>query len=313
MAVLLLLAMFGLVVLVSFWLGSTRLRRAPATRSAVGTVARAPFAIGEQDVTYVDSTRFEALRDGTRQPRRLVTRVLYPRARGGQRLPGPFPLVVFGHGYALAPGDYWPLLTAWVRAGYVVAAPLFPLEQPGAPGGPEASDLSNQPGDISLVITRLLAEAASPGTPLHGLVNGAEIGVAGHADGGDSALSVAEGTNRDQRVEAAVVLAGSEIPGSSLDPDGGPPLLAVQGTADTVNPPAATDAFFTALAAPRFLLHLAGASHTSPFSRQQPQVGVVTATTLAFMDRYLKHDAAASARLARVATLPGVAQLTSDP
>ena len=315
-AVLLGLAMFGLVVLVSFWLGSTHLRRAPATtsaRSAAPAVARAPFAIAEQDVTWVDASRFEALRDGTREPRRLVTRVLYPHASAGRRLPGPFPLVVFGHGYALAPGDYWPLLTAWARAGYVVAAPLFPLEQSGAPGGPEASDLSNQPGDMSFVITRLLAQSASPGTPLHGLVDGAEIAVAGHADGADSARSVAEGSDRDQRVAAAIVLAGAEIPGSSLDPDGGPPLLAVQGTADPVNQPAFTDEYFTALPAPKFLLHLLGASHTSPFTRQQPQVAVVTATTLAFLDRYLKNDAAASARLARVAGMSGVAQLTSDP
>jgi predicted dienelactone hydrolase len=49
----------------------------------------------------------------------------------------PFPLIVFGHGFAVTPRPYSQLLRAWARAGYVVAAPVFPLENANAPGGPD--------------------------------------------------------------------------------------------------------------------------------------------------------------------------------
>jgi dienelactone hydrolase len=286
-------------------------RSATAKPARPAPVAQAPFKVRELDATYVDATRSVSLPNGARMPRRLVTRILYPVAGAGQRLPAPFPLIVFGHGYALYPRVYWPLLVAWARAGYVVAAPVFPLENAGAPGGPSQADLSNQPADMSFVISRVLAADVAASSPLRGLVDGNAIAVAGHSDGGDSALAVAEGSNRDHRVGAAVVMAGAELPAGQLD-SGGPPLLALQGTADTVNPSADTDAFYAALAKPKFLVRLLGAVHTAPFVRQQPQLSVVEKVTVAFLDRYLKGDQNASARLTAAGTLPGVAETLSD-
>ena len=104
---------------------------------------------------------------------------------------GPYPLVVFGHGFAVTPGLYIPLLRAWARAGYVVAAPVFPLENANAPGGPNESDLPNQPADMSLVISRMRAAARATSGPLSRLVAPREIAVTGQSDGGDTALAVA--------------------------------------------------------------------------------------------------------------------------
>ena len=75
--------------------------------------------------------------------------------------PGPFPLIVFGHGFAVTPAPYAALLRAWARAGYVVAAPVFPLGNANAPGGPNERDLVNQPRDMSFVITRIWRPAAA--------------------------------------------------------------------------------------------------------------------------------------------------------
>jgi alpha-beta hydrolase superfamily lysophospholipase len=306
-----------LVVIVEGGFGGSR-SGAPAKRAASTptgsprTIAQAPFAVREADITYVDSTRSISLRTGARKSRRILTRVLYPAAPAGARLPGQFPLIVFGHGYALSPGTYWPLLNAWARAGFVVAAPVFPLENSAAPGGPNPIDLSNQPADMSFVITRLLAASAARRAPLGGLINANQIAVAGHSDGGDTALAVGDGANRDHRVSAAVVMAGAEMPGLDLDGDG-PPVLAIQGTADTVNPPSVTDTFFAELAAPKFLVHLLGAAHTPPYSRQQPQLSVVERVTLAFLTRYLKGQLSATSALTRAGSLAGVAALTGDP
>ena len=49
-------------------------------------------------------------------------------------------------GSRLTPHVYAPLLDAWARAGYVVAAPVFPLGNANAPGGPNESDLVEPAG-----------------------------------------------------------------------------------------------------------------------------------------------------------------------
>ena len=69
----------------------------------------------------------------------------------------PLPLVVFATGYGGTALNYAAVYDAWVRAGYVVAAPTFPLSSEDAPGGSSAGDLSNQPGDVSFVLTQVLA------------------------------------------------------------------------------------------------------------------------------------------------------------
>src|SRR6202035_5291617 len=77
------------------------------------------------------------------------------------RAEGPFPLIVFGHGFAVTPATYSRLLQSWTRAGFVVAAPVFPLGNARAPGGPNEADLVNQPADMSFVISHMLAATAA--------------------------------------------------------------------------------------------------------------------------------------------------------
>jgi dienelactone hydrolase len=301
--------------------------------SGTGSRAQSPpsssppsaYAVGLRVLRFVDASRTIEIPNGTSEPRTLYTEVRYPAlgAPGGSDLPdapsaradGPFPLIVFGHGFDVTPALYAHLLQSWARAGYVVAAPVFPLENADAPGGPDESDLINQPTDMHFVISRMLAASAGSG-PLAGLIDPKRIAVAGQSDGGDTALAVAyDPTFRDSRVSAAVILSGAEIPGAGgfAFPPGGPPLLATQGTADTVNPPSATNAFFDAARRPKYLLSLIGAEHLPPYSDQQPQLSIVERVSIAFLDGYLEHKPAALARLQSVGTVPGVASMTAGP
>lgn len=241
------------------------------------TTSRAVF-------TFVDRSRVAHFRNGTSGPRVLVTYVRYPRGRRE-----PLPLIVFAHGFAVTPGLYARLLDAWAKAGYVVAAPVFPVENRDAPGGPDESDLVNQPGDMSFVISRLLAESARPASPLHGLVDPRRIAVAGQSDGGETAFAVSyESHFLDRHVRAAVILSGAKLPGSvARFPRGSPPLLAVQGTADAINSPRYTRQLFRITQRPKFLLWLEGASHLPPYSTNLGELAVVERTTTAFLDRYL--------------------------
>jgi dienelactone hydrolase len=274
----------------------------------------------------VDTSRSIELPNGTSEPRTLLTYVRYPALGppGKTDLPnapaagadGPFPLVVFGHGFAVTPTLYARLLQSWARAGYVVAAPVFPLENANAPGGPNESDLVNQPADIRFVISRMLAASSAGSGPLAGLLDPTGIAVAGQSDGGDTALAVAYDLRfRDPRVSAAVILSGAEIPGIGgfAFPPGSPPLLATQGTADTVNPPSSTNEFFDAAPRPKYLLSLIGAEHLPPYSDEQPQLEIVEHVTTAFLDSYLKHRPGALARLVPLGSVPGTASVLAEP
>jgi fermentation-respiration switch protein FrsA (DUF1100 family) len=277
-------------------------------------------------VRLVDHTRSVQLPGGATVPRTLLTYVRYPAlgSPNGTDIPGapaargegPFPLVVFGHGFGVTPALYARLMQAWAAAGYVVAAPVFPLGNANAPGGPNESDLPNQPADMRLVISRVLAAASASSGPLSGLVAQGKIAVAGQSDGGDTALAVAyDPPLRDPRIRAAVILSGAEIPGIGAFQivDGGPPLLATQGTADTINPPSDTSAFYDSAGVPKYLLALLGASHLPPYTSQQPQLAVVERVTIAFLDHYLKQLHGSLHRLLTAGSVPGIATLNSHP
>jgi fermentation-respiration switch protein FrsA (DUF1100 family) len=270
------------------------------------------YGVGARTLGLLDTSRRIRLPGGRSASRTLQSIVRYP----AQVSPGspasnappsvtgaPFPLVVFAHGFAVTPAIYSALLDSWAQAGYVVVAPVFPLENANAPGGPRESDLVNEPADISFVIGRILAASAGPG-PLHGLADPARIAVAGQSDGGEAALAAACGRRTlDPRIRAAMILSGAEMSGV-----GGyafarcPPLLAVQGTADRVNAPRFTYAYFRSARRPKYLMRLLGAGHLGPYTSRQPQLGVVERVSRAFLDAYLK---GATTALAGLASLPG--------
>ncbi len=255
---------------------------------------------------FVDRSRTLRLPDGRRVARQLPTVVRYPaRARAE-------PLIVFVHGYALLPSTYSRLLEAWAAAGYVVAAPAFPGEKADAPGGPDEADLANEPRDISFVLDRLLALAADRRSPLTGRIDPKRIAVAGHSDGAVAALAVAyDRRDRDPRLRAAIVMSGAQPAGMGAFPEHGPPLLAVQGTADPINAAATTANYFRLANRPKFLLWLLGASHLPPYTTEQPQLGVVERAAAAFLDHYLKDRSLRAFEGA--ARRPGITRLIAEP
>ncbi|MBV9604558.1 MAG: hypothetical protein JO027_05605 [Solirubrobacterales bacterium] len=299
------------------------------TRAHVRSVARAThhgaFAVGIRALTFVDRSRTVHYPGQKPGPRTLVTVIRYPaigpassvdrRGATPARGAGPFPLVVFGHGFAVTPGPYASLLQAWAAAGYVVAEPIFPLGNAHAPGGPNESDIVNQPRDMSFVISHMLTLSAGHRGLFAGLIDRREIAVSGQSDGGETALAVAyDRSFIDRRVRAAVILSGAQLPGAGFAfPTPSPPLLAAQGTADTTNRPVNTYDFFDLAPRPKFLLKLLGAQHLPPYTTEQPQLGVVERVTIAFLDRYLENEPQAMNRIVASGNVSGVAALQADP
>jgi dienelactone hydrolase len=295
------------------------------------SASASPVEVGFRTLTLIDRSRTARLPGSGTQPRIMTTEVFYPALGSvgtgdvhdapAARTAGPYPLVIFGQGFGPPPGYYVRLLDALARAGYVVAAPRYPFASLGAQGSPaypltNEADQVNQPGDDRFVITEMLAQSARANTPFSGLINPRRIAVSGQSDGGDAALAVAfDPALHDPRVGAAVIFSGAEIPelGAFAFPTHGPPLLATQGSDDTINLPAATAQFFTGAPRPKFLLTLIGAMHLPPYHSQQPQLGIVASVTIAFLDRYLKGQHAGLRRMQAVGDVPGVATLSSNP
>ncbi len=240
------------------------------------TGGRAP-PMRELDVT----TRTLALVDPTRPvveggtelapDRPLPTTIWLPAG------PGPFPLVVFVHGFAVDPLTYRRFCATLASAGYVVAAPGFPLEDPDLPYALDRSELPAEAADVSFVITAVEHGPVAP------KVDPTRIAVVGHSDGADVALMVVyERGTIDPRVGAVVAdapdpMVAAVVPSSV-------PLLLVQGTADTVVPYSASQTVFGQVRAPDDYLSLVGAGHLPPIAGGTVWTPVLDAAVADFLD-----------------------------
>ena len=84
----------------------------------------------------------------------------------------PAPLIVLAHGAAGAPEKFGELAAAWADAGYVVAAPRFPLTNEDVQP-PVLADLAEQSRDVRFVIDSLLAgDLAGVSTPITSACSG---------------------------------------------------------------------------------------------------------------------------------------------
>lgn len=277
------------------------------------------YQVASESYQFYDSARPQL---GTRTLPVLVRYPVVPAAAVAARkiAKGPFPLVVFAPGWLQCADSYGALLHDWSSAGYVVAVVAFPRTACGSASANE-SDIVNQPGDVSAVITRLLALSAKLSGHLAGMIDPGKIAVAGHSDGGDvTAAIAANNCCRDSRITAAIVLAGAEWApyGGSYFPAGTPPILFVQGDADNVNPPAASTQLYTAdTAATAFYLDLLGYGHFAPYEGQSQPEPVVAKVSVDFLNRYLAGQASAASTasadgaLTTDGNVPGVSTLST--
>lgn len=285
---------------------------APATTTTTPGPEGPPYRVETSHETFVDRSRPTPAGAETpaAEARTLVTTIHRPV--GG----GPFPLVVFAHGLSGHPDKFDELLTAWAEAGYVVAAPAFPLTNSEVPASSaNAGDVANQDEDISFVIGEVLRLAADPASALHGAVDPDRIGAAGLSLGGATTYNVAfSACCRDQRLRAAAVLNGLviETDGEPVALDGHIPLLIAHSDTDPALPyQVAVDAYERA-APPVWLVTLTGAGHAAQWEDDPtPWDEVGERLTTAFWDATLGGDPAAFERLEREATVEGLSAIVS--
>ena len=120
--------------------------------------------------TFVDTTRPTVPTVGPTLPSRTLATAIYRPNRHGQ-----FPLIVFAHGASGHPDKFTKLFSAWADAGYVVAAPAFPLTNNHA-AHQNIGDVAQQPGDMSFVLDQVLAMDRERGNLLSHSIDEHRIG-----------------------------------------------------------------------------------------------------------------------------------------
>ncbi len=302
-----------------------------------------PTGIGLRTVTWTDTNPSAGLAvnpapGGSAGPRTLVTEIWYPSIGGSDKTPtagekpdyrgGPFPVIVFAHGFDTLPATYTALLVSWVKAGFIVAAPLFPDENANkinslgsrttAQSELAESDVVNEPYDIAYVAGEVesgASGAASSGASwLKGLAETGKIALAGHSDGAQAvaALVYSEKYASTYGAMAArpfgvLILSGSELAGTYAAPSNPPSVLFVQSAVDSCNLPQEAGALFHD-AGGGFFLRLDRAHHFSPYVGIGPAAPVVEKVTAAFLTEALV-GAPSLSELSASGTVPGIATL----
>ena len=293
--------------------GSGRVESAETTTTLAPSTP--PYQVAMSEETFADSSRPTPAVEGTGVPaadeRTLVTHLYWP-----EDAEGPQPLIAFAHGAAGHPRKFTELFTAWATAGYVVAAPAFPLSNDEVPGEPGLTDVDQQPDDMRFVVDEVLRLNEEEGSVLEGRVDSERIGAAGLSLGGITIYNWIF-SDQDDRVDAAALFdtVRSGIDGATIDLSPDLPKLFIHADEDFALPYADTVEAYAEAAPPKWFVTLHEAAHASPFEDDpDPADTAVTAVSIAFWDLYLREDTTAADRIEdAVAADPAITSLEFEP
>jgi len=205
-------------------------------------------------------------------------------------------LVVLAHGFGGSTARFDAIARRLAVAGYVVAAPAFPLTNQNAPGGHLTAfgDVVSQPADLSFVLDRLLEANENRDDVLHERIDSERVAALGHSLGGATVIAASRSDCcRDDRVGATLLVAPASfiVAGSFGGPyaTDGPPTLTVVGSADPLVSPASVAPFVTAIEPPKIYLELQGGDHVFIIEATEevldPLLDRTADMSIAFLDR----------------------------
>ena len=252
-----------------------------------------PTAVGVMTVTFTDLTRSTPAR-GDREAlstRPLTVTVRYPTPGmpSEDEIPNapayePAPLVLFAHGFDVSSERYASLLHDLAADGFVVAAPEFPMSSTVFDGAADEYDIPDQARDLSFLITAMTSPDAP--TPLAEMIAPGPVGVFGHSDGAVTALLAAYAPRyADSRIGAVVAVSGDfDTFGGEWFSTNDPPLLAIHGEYDEINPFESSQVLVDNDPGPAMLVGVQGQSHLG--SVTDSQVVPAVAQLLAYNFRW---------------------------
>jgi len=172
---------------------------------------------------------------------------------------GPFPLVLFSHGYAGFRDQSTLLTTHLASWGFVVAAPDHLERGLASVFGQKPANPRTDVQVLRETADLLHSESASAGGPLHGRVRSGRLAVVGHSAGGFAAIQFGSQPDVATYIPlAAGAVMGPNSPAVSL-PD--KPSLYVAGAEDGVVAETGVESTYSSAPAPKRLVVVANAGH----------------------------------------------------
>lgn len=192
----------------------------------------AQSTIGHTTFTFNDPTRTGGVGSGGGPGRQIQTEVYYPATSAGTSTPvasGEFPIIVFGHGFAMTWDAYSNIWEHYVPRGYIMAfvrteSSLFP--------SPSHGDFGL---DLSLVAQKMLDLQTTNALFQNHIYP--KVGLMGHSMGGGASFLAA---NNNTNIAALIGLAPAETNPSAIAvaPNVQVPSIVFSGSSDGVTPPA---------------------------------------------------------------------------
>ncbi len=192
------------------------------------------YQIGHTTLTFNDPTRNGGFGSGGGPGRQIQTEVYYPTFTAGENTPvatfPDFPVIVFGHGFAMGWDAYQNIWEHVVPQGYIMA---FVRTEGSLIPAPSHGDFGQ---DLALVSTKMLALNSTVGSPFNGKVKQKSV-IMGHSMGGGATMLAA---SNNSNIAGIVGLAPAETNPTAIGVCGNitVPALIFSGSSDGVTPPA---------------------------------------------------------------------------
>ena len=192
------------------------------------------YQIGHSTITFNDPSRSGGFGSGGGPGRQIQTEIYYPSYTSGENTPvanyPDFPVIVFGHGFAMGWDAYQNIWEHLVAQGYIMA---FVRTEGSLIPAPSHADFGD---DLALVATKMLALNGTAGSPFNGKVK-QKVVIMGHSMGGGATMLAAE---NNPSISGIVGLAPAETNPSAIGvcPNITVPALIFSGSNDGVTPPA---------------------------------------------------------------------------
>ena len=196
-------------------------------------ISYSQYQIGHTTFTFNDPLRTGGFGSGGGVGRQIQTEIYYPANTSGDNVSvasGRFPVITFGHGFAMAWSAYATIWQHYAARGYILA---FPRTEGGLIPGPSHGDFGT---DLKQVSDKMLALDANSSSLFNGKIL-QKAAIIGHSmGGGASFLAAANNSN----IETVIGLAPAETNPSAIAAASNVsvPALIFSGSADGVTPPA---------------------------------------------------------------------------
>jgi dienelactone hydrolase len=199
---------------------------------SISSICLGQYDIGHTTLTFNDPGRTGGFGSGGGAGRQIQTEIYYPATVAGEDValaPGSFPVIVFGHGFAMTWDAYANIWEALAPEGFILA---FPRTEGNLFPSPSHGDFGL---DLALIAERMQAENNLPTSLFQNGVS-TKTALMGHSMGGGATVLAA---SSNANIHAVICLAPAETTPSAIAAavNVSAPSLIFSADEDFVTPP----------------------------------------------------------------------------